>query len=298
MEPAKSTLGQPVPSLVVFVLVVLEEQGTTTLEEDFVMYRKLLLVVMVVALIIGTGGLVKADTVGFIFDPADFFAFQPPSGFSGDGGMFALWATGGIGQYPSSDPLAYASWKAGEWTLLDSLRTSLDAGEGIGYVQAFLPKNTGAGAWGQDLSGGDPLAFALSTGWTALDPVEQPTFWVLQWQANSSTDYARPGGQSVTLAMSFDANEAVTIGGEYTFWFGGDNQPGYIPGISFGAFAGGFASDNPGPADYWVGSAYETSVNLTSVPAGDVPEPSSIVILAELFGLIAIASRCRWRRKS
>jgi len=215
----------------------------------------------------GDGHVSRSDIVRFEFNPADFFDFRHhDEGPSVDGGMLRLHETGGFLGGPT-----YDSWTPGGWAVLDLMRDSLDDApepEGIGYVQVYLLKTPDpslpVSLWGQSLTAKEDLApvGVAPEGWEVLVATGSSEAFVLQWQAESPEYLVRPGEDLGPFELEFAANEAVLPGEDYTLWFGGDNYPGYIPGIDFGPFPGGFAADKP---DDSVGTAYEATRSLAAI---------------------------------
>ena len=255
---------------------------------------RFLQVLLGTSLLVGCGGVAKADPALFLFNPADFFNFKHYSeGGSTEGGMFRLHQTGGLTGSP-----VYDSWIDTEWPTLDAMRTSLDDSpddEGIGYVQAFILKSPDPNApvtvLGQTLTANPSVAptGTAPTGWSTLGASESASAWVYQWEADSADYYIRPSEDFGLFSLEFDAHEPVTFGSNYTFWFGGDNFPGFVPGISFGTFPGGFPSEH---SEYEIGTAYEATLGLTAVP-----EPTTFLGLLELGLIAAIAAGWRRRRQ-
>ena len=266
--------------------------------------KRLLLLLLSVSLALGFGGLANAgDIVKYEFNPADFFAFKHWSeGPSTDGGMFRLHKN-------PPPPLAntiYSSWDGlTGWPLLDAMRSSLDdldsdgtsyRAEGIGAAQAMIltsPDPSGnLAAWGQTLTADPNLAPTATapSGWQAFVGGTAGA-WYISWEADSAAEIIRPGEPDSlsTFSFTFTANETITYGNNYTFWFSQANWPGYLPAIDFGSFPGGFEAQKPGDLDTWVGTQYEATRSLEAL----VPEPATLTNLACL-GLIA--GMVGWRR--
>jgi len=210
----------------------------------------------------GTNGLAQADVVYFQFDPVGFFNYKLASdGFSTAGGMFKL--------HRHWDLDMYRSWDPSQSSMVNGFKNSLGSGEGIGVFAIMLdpspPVSSNLSAWGQTLtvsSIGTPTAPA---GWTTYN-WQDGGYWHAMWIADDSSHFIRPGASSENFGFSLATNESVTLGSNYTFWFGERNYTGY-PAVQFDAFPGGFASD---PAD----SGFEATLSLMAGILG----PGTIVL--------------------
>jgi hypothetical protein len=158
--------------------------------------------------------------------------------------------------------------------MLNDWKVSLDGDpdpEGIGYVQAFLLKASNPldpidDLWGQELTChfNTPPSATAPAGWDVLGVTDGGDSWVLQWEASSPEYFILPGDDPGEFTLTFLANQSITYGEDYTFWFGGDNYPEYIPAIYFDNEGGNFPFSSDMGSASTPGTAYQTSISLTA----------------------------------
>ena len=137
-------------------------------------------------------------------------------------------------------------------------------------------------------------------GWTAQVvgnpwPAGGDGYWVVQWYTDDPTKYIRPSNSVGEFGFSFAPTTNVTLGDNYTIWFGGANYGTDSfarrlckPCISTSSPTGLGVSLLPDTS-----SGFEASLSLTAEAA--VPEPTTIIVWSVL-GLVATGLGL-WRRK-
>lgn len=209
--------------------------------------------------------------VTFNFNPADFFENDPAGQAPGspewrDGGLFEVQETGGFLGGP-----VHGSWDPVGHATLDGLKASLGANEGIGEVQAYLLKSPDTSSatydWGQEVTAapGMPPKGGAPAGWTAQGATDAGNAWVFQWEADSSDYLIGPGDDLGVFSLSFESGEPVTLGSDYTLWFGGENYPGFVPAIGFDNWdPGGVGFPSVAGTAVAPGTAYQATVSLAA----------------------------------
>ena len=229
--------------------------------------------IMVLAVLFASGGPARVEAAKFEFNPANFFDFLTVDGFTEDGGMFGL-SRDYFNEPPTPGVNNFGSWIASERPYLDALKVSMDAnGGGIGYIEVYLPKSTGANNWGQTLTTSDEPTGTAPAGWTALGSFDVGDAWLFEWQADAfgpTFNFLSPSDDIGNFSLSFTPNEPVSIGIDYTIWFGAVNEPNFGPdAISFNSGSAGPVSWNPFDSEPDTG--YQATLSLAIVPLpGDI----------------------------
>jgi hypothetical protein len=245
------------------------------------MMRKVLTICAVVTMILAVSGVAQATPVGFNFDPADFFNYNDVSGeFSTDGGMFKL--------HKTWEGDRYRSWDSVQRPVVDAFKAGLGSGEGIGRFNIWLADSANAPLWGEDLvsSGSMAPTGSAPSGWTA-EVVGNPWaagedgLWLVRWSTTDPSKYIRPGNSVGEFGFTFEPTTSVTLGEDYTIWFGGindgtDSSASAKQALYFDTFTDGF----PSQFVEGDGSGFEATLSLTAVP-----EPATLCLLG-LGGLM------------
>jgi hypothetical protein len=250
--------------------------------------KKLITVCAVVTMILVISGVAQAS-VAFNFNPVDFFNYKPVSDGSLDtsGGMFKL--TEVWGQTSGM----YRSWNADQRATVDNFTAGLGAGEGIGCFNIWLADQANAPLWGETLVslGSIMPTGSAPSGWTAQVigntwPAGGDGAWLVYWSTTDPSKYIRPGNDVGEFGFTFEPTTTVTLGQDYTIWFGGVN---YGTGsaasdeqaLYFDTFTDGFSSQFV--SGY--GSGFEATLSLEAIP-----EPATIALLS-LGGLALLRKK-------
>ena len=243
---------------------------------------------MALGLILAMSGIAGATSVAtFVFDPVDFFNYNPVSdGFSTDGGMFKLTGTWG------DTGTMYRSWDSGQRATVDNFADGLSTVEGICQFNIWLADHSNAPLWGETLvSSGTVMPTGTApVGWTASVggnpwPDGDNGLWLVNWSTDDPTKYIRPGNSVGDFGFSFLPTTSVVPGENYTIWFGGVNYGADDAALVFDEFEDGF--DSQFVATY--GTGFEATLSLSPVP-----EP--ITMLGLFMGIGGLAGYIRKRR--
>ena len=218
-----------------------------------------------------------AGTISTVtFDPA-FFNYQPPSGFSAQGGMFELEPIYG------STPV-YQSWdvSSSAVTALSSLQSCLATSDtgGIGRFSVYLPTSAtsplgsyayAVQAWGQNLIGSSSssiVSASMPLGWYDVidsqpDPTDGSMVYRVTYYTGSPADYIRPNFDPGTFSLGL-SNVAAPAGNAVLYFNDANNtnpaNPSTFPAIVYpgATLASGFDATlganmvaGPGGAAYW-----------------------------------------------